>query len=638
MARVSIKLNSLRGLQNPAAWLRFAWPVAAGFLVIWLVIHIMYFGGPRESLAAKAESEIMRFALRNAVYTRHASAKPVVSFSVSNADLEVLAHAPHPALQDAHIQEYAQVIEYSARFKPRWIVASWLTHAHPMTPEYLQPITSTIDRLKLNDRITLAINLFASGSVDNDFARRYNVVEARDCFHDVNLHCSYSPDWSWMPQQIFFRFLQIPERFMSTNLPHHLPNIMLNLPASKSLLRYRFMDARAPVAGQIPEDAIVFIGNDSAQDVMFRDNKEVLQRTYVAQSNRTRSLQADGIAWHVFWASMSAMLLDQKMIQVAPLWINLVICILAAILIFALAFRKLGHSMFISLTALVAITLLFNYFSVKSFGFYLPVTPIFLTYFISLTAALFLSVAISNYKKWHLLAIARRAEEAGDLKQNFLQLISHNLNTPIAQLKGLLELIVSGKPENASLNQALLLADYVRITSRAALGTSAMTTQAIGAERRLLKDVLDSFLDDEGSFLKRIGAKLLIQSRTDESDGGVWGHPIAFDSDLFSNALLYTIILITEELPSSEISLSTVSLPNTGSSADTIHLALSATRTTESKRDIDPPRFLNDTLRRYLDTAAAIGRINVKINEHRAILTLRDENHQLESDSSLSLQ
>lgn len=637
MARVNKKLNSLRVFQNSAARLRFAWPVAAGLVVIWLVIHIMYFGGPRESLAAKAESEIMRFALRNSVYARPSSSKPVVSFSVSNSDLEVLSHAPNPALKDAHIQEYAQIIEYSARFKPRWIVASWLTHAHPMTPEYLQPITSTIDRLKLNDRTTLAINLFASGSVDADFARRYNVVEARDCFHDVNLHCSYSPDWSWMPQQIFARFLEIPERFMSTNLPHHLPNIMLNLPTSKSLLRYRFMDARAPVAGEIPEDSIVFIGNDSTQDVMFRDNKEVLQRTYVAQSNRTRSLQADGIAWHVFWASLSAMLLDQKMVRVAPFWINLVICTLAAIFIFALAFRKLGHSMFIGLVALVVVTLLFNFFSVKSLGFYLPVTPIFLTYFTSLTAALFLSVAISNYKKWHLLAIARRAEEAGDLKQNFLQLISHNLNTPIAQLKGLLDLIVSGRPDNASLNQALLLADYVRITSRAALGTSAMATLAVGAERRHLKDVLDSFLDDEGAFLRRIGTKLSIHSRFDESDGSAWVHPIAFDTELFSNALLYTIVLITEELPSSDISLSTVSLPNAGSAADTIHLALSATPTVGSKRDIDPPRFLNDTLRRYLDTAAAVGRINVKINEHRAILTLRDEN-QFESVSSLSPQ
>ena len=622
-------------LQNaPVTWLRFAAPIVTGLLLIWLIIHIMYFGGPRESLVARTESEVLRFSLRNSVYSTADSGKQVIAFSASSTDLKVTKRAPHPALNDAHIMEYAQVLEYVARHNPKWIVMSWLTQAHPMTPEYLEPLTSAIDRLKIHDRVTLALNFFAAGTIDPNFARRYNVVEARDCYHEINLHCSFSPDWSWMPQQILSRFLPEPDKYTSTNLPHHLPNIIMNLPDIGSLRQFSFLDARDPVASAIPEDSIVFIGNSATQDVMFRDNKEVLQRTYVANSTANRSLQADGIPWHMFWASMTAMLLDYKMVEVAPIWFGYLLCAIFFVLILWLAFRKIDRTSIIFFVGIVGGLLSFNLISVPYFQYYLPVTPIFISCFVTLTSSIFLRISMNNYRKSRLLATAQRADEARDLKQNFLQLISHNLNTPIAQLRGLLELMAAETPTNTSIGTALLLADFVRITARATLATSAMPTRTPLIQHLNVGDVLGRFLDDESAFLERFGTKVIIGAPVDSTSPDEMTRLQQLDVDLLTTTLLFSVLVITAELESSEVSITIPSSTSHGQDTDTIHIAIKAVAVTRAaSRRITPPPFMLETLNRYLDTASVNNRITIKIDQAEALLSIK--NRWSPSDTNL---
>lgn len=609
----------------PLAWLRFAAPIVTGLLLIWLIIHIMYFGGPRESLVARTESEVLRFSLRNSVYSTGGSGKNVIAFSALSTDLKVTKRAPHPALNDAHITEYAHVLDYVARYKPKWIVMSWLTQAHPMTPEYLAPLTSVIDQLKIHDRVTIALNFFAAGTVDPNFARRYNVVEARDCYHEINLYCSFSPDWSWMPQQILSRFLPEPDNYTSTNLPHHLPNIILNLPDVGSLRQFSFLDARDPVASPIPEDSIVFIGNSAVQDVMFRDNKEVLQRTYIATSTVNRSLQADGIPWHMFWASMTAMLLDYKMVKVAPIWFGYLLCTIFFALILWLAFRKIDRTSIIFFASIVGGLLSFNLFSVPYFQYYLPVTPIFISCFVTLTSSIFLRIAINNYRKSRLLATAQRADEAHDLKQNFLQLISHNLNTPIAQLRGLLELMALERPSNTSICNALLLADFVRITARATLATSAMPTQKPLIQNLQIADVFARFLEDESAFLERFGAKIIIMPPIDSLGHDDITQRKQFDVDLLTTALLFSILIITAELESSEVSITTLPSSRPGQDADSLAIAIKAVSVKgAASRRITPPPFMLETLNRYLDTSSANNMITIEIAQAEALLSIKN--------------
>jgi hypothetical protein len=616
------QLNQLIN-QGASKWPRFSVPILIGLLTVLLIIHILHFGGPRESLAARAESEIMRFALANSAKPIHSDKNTVISFSVSDSDLMTMSRAPDLALNDANITEYANVLEYVSRFNPRWVVLTWLTHAHPITPEYLAPLTSLIDRLELRDRVTIALNFFAVGNIEANYARRYNIVEARDCYHDINLHCTFSPEWTWMPQQIFSRFLIEPKKFISTNLPHHLPNIVLNLPTIKSLPNYSFADASEPVAGVIPKNAIVFIGNQATQDIMFRDNKEVLQRSFTAQSNTKQTLQKEGTPWHVFWAAMTAMLIDSRALQVAPDFVIYGLAVACGLLVFSLAFRKIDHLTYMIPIILISLLLLVNLVTIGSFHYYVPVTPILITCITAVPSAIFIMTTLNNYRKWHLLAVARRADESGDLKQNFLQLISHNLNTPIAQLKGLLELLGADSPNNIPLSRALILTDYVRLTAKAALATSAAPTRSPNFRRQSLRSVVDGFLDDELAFFRRMGLEITIPESGSEVDGGVWSRNISLDSDLVNHCLVFAVVLHAGSQDCSQVSLNALVTPGIDAEHDFLHISLQMSGQRGGNNHFDPPPFMKDTITRYLDSVISTSEISFRSSENDASITFK---------------
>ena len=231
---------------------------------------------------------------------------------------------------------------------------------------------------------------------------------------------------------------------------------------------------------------------------------------------------------------------------------------------------------------------------------------------------------MNNYRKSRLLAAAQKADEARDLKQNFLQLISHNLNTPIAQLRGLLELMAAETPTNISIGNALLLADFVRITARATLATSAMPTRTPLIQHLNVGDVLGRFLDDESAFLERFGTKVSIGVPLDNTNHDEMTRLKQLDVDLVATTILCSILIVTAELESSEISITIPSSPSQEQDTDTIHIVIKAVLDKDlPARRINPPPFMLETLNRYLDTAAANNRISIQIGHNEALLSIK---------------
>src|SRR5688572_21262148 len=81
--------------------LRLAAPILLGAALISIVISTVWFGGKRESLAAYAEANLLRFALRVSVQPAKPDSRVVV-ISVKDSDLQTLQRAPHQLLKDAH--------------------------------------------------------------------------------------------------------------------------------------------------------------------------------------------------------------------------------------------------------------------------------------------------------------------------------------------------------------------------------------------------------------------------------------------------------------------------------------------------------------------------------------------------------
>jgi signal transduction histidine kinase len=549
-------------------WLRLLFPILVGAILIAMFVQVMIFGGKRENLVSQGESTFIRWSL---AFAKHLAgplnsidesgnrliAKPqVVTISVRDNDLDTLEAAPNAQLRDAHIREYANVLEQVAASNPSWVVISWLTYAHPMTEDYLKPLTTVINRLNLHGKVTLAVNFFAVGTIPTEFLQTYNLVEARDCGYEINVICALRPDLTWMPQQIMNRFFISPKPWhVSLNLPDVGPNILLNLPPSSSIVSHSFLDFRPPVMAAIAPGSIVFIGNDTLQSLHFRDNKEALQRTYTVNSQSQRTHMKDGIPWHVFWAEMASMFISEDTIAVVPEWAVLALIVAMTLLMIA-AIARWGGSALAPFLAMAAGCYGINFFLVSSYKIYLPLTLMLVTEMLVFMAAAFISVAYSSYSKWRFQAEAQLAESTADIKQNFIHLISHNLNTPIAQLRGLLEILSLKNPDDRAIGKAAISLEIIRLTVRAVLNTTTMAAQELAWEDHSIRNFIHEFLENENIFFRQTGVNVVISpAEADEDHGEIWFYKCAFDHAIASACLVYASALLSLRMNSSQISL-----------------------------------------------------------------------------------
>src|SRR5690606_21294012 len=105
----------------------------------------------------------------------------------------------------------------------------------------------------------------------------------------------------------------------------------------------------------------------------------------------------------------------------------------------------------------------FNNFSMRYFGFYLPIFDVLYTAFLATLLSAFLGISYNLYRQSVLTAEQEGMAENIDLKSNFLSLVTHNLNTPIAKLKGLFDVITMQGFYNRFRNQVDLCRQKVAL-------------------------------------------------------------------------------------------------------------------------------------------------------------------------------
>jgi signal transduction histidine kinase len=601
---------------------RFLAPLVLGAVLIGMVLHMLNFGGRRESLAARAESAFIRGALvfHGMMASKSLGEWPIVTISAADDDRPAIRLSSHGTLMDASIEEYASVLERVAASHPQWIVISWLTYAHSLSPEHLKPLTAVIDRLGIRDRVTIAVNLYASETIPADFMRAYHIVEARDCYYEVNLFCTVAPDWEWMPQQVMNRFMRPKSAWViSKNLPHVLPNILLNVPEVSHLTHYQFLDFRPPVMAHIPDGAVVFIGNDMSQEFGFRDNKDALQKTYTAMSKASTTLMKDGVPWHVFWAQMAAMFAENRYIAVLPQWIgwSVIVVLISGVVV---GMRMSRRWTLWSLFAVGLSVVLLNLVTVPLMQLYVPVMPLAMAVVVLFIGATFSSVAYSSYSKWRLQAAADLAESTADIKQNFIHLISHNLNTPIAQLRGILEILASDHPGEQSLGDAMQVLEWMRVTVRSVLNTVTMAHQSLRVEEIGFRAMMGDFQEQENGFFKRLGIDLVLRpAESDEDLGEIWFYRFKLDLEMARMCLLYATCIIILKCRSSKITINC--MPLNDEPADPKGLSLSIIAESSNSLNLNiAADFAIAAMLRFLAMAESRGTVTVSQEDLRLTL------------------
>ena len=409
---------------------RIAAPLVVAATLLYFLISSMHYGGVRESLASKAEAELINLSLM--VSIKNSPNKSVV-ISVKDEDLAFLERSRSTSLRDASLGEYAVVLDNVLNSQPKHVFISWLAGAHSLDGKTLKPVLAVIDKYQARNKVTITLPLSISGEVPEHLGSTYDIIDGDDCVYKVNRFCSYLPDYGWVIYRVTEKANhRIPESAISTNMPHKSPNFLLNLPTRKSLIELSF--------GNISKDGIskehigktFFIGNDSTQKLKYQNSKYVLQRTFTTESDSNGTLLYSGQPFHGFWAQIGQMASNNDYVGIANSTRTLIFAIvLCALILFGFKLLSSSGAFAVWVVCLFWFPI-FNGFIIRYYNFYVPQFGILFAGFIFFLFITFLLQSINIYVQTKSASRAAAFSDVAEVKGNFISLISHNLNTPIA--------------------------------------------------------------------------------------------------------------------------------------------------------------------------------------------------------------
>jgi len=193
------------------------------------------------------------------------------------------------------------------------------------------------------------------------------------------------------------------------------------------------------VSPQAVKDKIIIIGQ----------NLELTEKDYILTPYSRSSIAMTTTEMH---ANMFDTLISNNAIVRAPPWLNLALTILISIITVYIVFAVRP-----AVGLLIIISLLFSYVAISyfafwPFGFWIsmahPLLAIFLCYYFFIPYRLI----IENRRSWEYYEKNRLLKQVEELKTNFISMMSHDLKTPIARIKGMTDVILADQ-QNVSVEQ-----------------------------------------------------------------------------------------------------------------------------------------------------------------------------------------
>ncbi len=475
------------------------------FLTIVLVFltGVLHSNGRRESLAAAAEAIFIEHALKKAVYPAKGDDR-VLLVSVDDADFEAgIEPAPSTHHADAHLSEYLKILERILSEGPSKVYLTWNVAAHPNDEGYWLGL---IHLLKKMDPQRQTVEIVYSVEVRKELPPLGDIkfLTAADCHYEVNSFCAYFPAWDrWIMQVIFENYWDRQSPWVvSSNLPHIRKSYLLNLPEVKEIRSYSFSDLLLKSSEHVPfKDKIVFIGSNNSQPGVDPGNKTALQKTFTARSPYHNSnLDSFGVPLHVFWAQVSRMFLDGQTVRILPREGTAFVVILVLVLIALSAWQKILGLFFMVFVLLSLASPVLNSYIVTYFRFYIPSFEIIYWGFLGFTALGFIQLSLNSYSQSFAESEVKQASRHHALKSNFIAMISHNLNTPMAQLQGLVDLLESNEAKPIRGVIAHLRQDVQTV-----LLNSSMDTERVLAKMFSFELLEQELKRGSGQILDRLG-------------------------------------------------------------------------------------------------------------------------------------
>ena len=519
-------------------WLDVLWPLLLAGSLIGLLTFVIYAGQRHMRLASGGEDALLSASLAIAGSIPMTRQNETVVISADERDLTAqipsgpIVAEEGTSIHDIKVEGYARVLRRIAFAGPKLLVLSWTPSAHVGPESDYSALVDAMKQVPRGVKILLAYPPTEKWTIPAELQKLVSSVADSPCddYTDAQLVCPFNtahkPFSDWVIQAMLVE-LHVDEpalrrrSVVSSDIARTHPSFIVNVDDPQNITTFAFRDILSPTFDlQVIRGKVAFVGSNLMQPERVR-SQPAIRRVLTSQSTG-EDLRLDGTPVHVFWAQLAGMFLANEAVSVPAGGIQALVIVLFCALMLLVLYR-FGDVAAIGAFVSFALSAPFvNGAAIRLMHVYIPLFDLYYFGLGTLILAGFGMLSKEAFHRWRLEESQRLHSHTADLKMNFTSLISHNLNTPIAKLQGVLDML-SHIPEAdtwrgpiaaAQTNTAMLLL-YVK----SVLVTTAIEENSISPTPCTAQRITEEFVGNYQTILCRLGIRLEVLA--DEDDEGL---------------------------------------------------------------------------------------------------------------------
>ncbi|MCB9228551.1 MAG: HAMP domain-containing histidine kinase [Deltaproteobacteria bacterium] len=544
-------------------WLDVLYPLVLSGVLFSGLTYFIYHGEKHRSISGKAESQLLYFSVRAASPRIVRVPDRVLTVSLQESDLRSVDSYEYHGFRDVTMPEYARLIQKILDSGGRYIVVNWM-HSQKRIPDY-QPLVHVLKNAPEGSKIIFAVPPKLQDFVPEDLFRYSVILESDPCAMDVQVMCVYQSHWEgWVIQEIVrdswqSRTVMRERQVISKNLPRIFSGYILYLNKESDFKDYSYSEILAAenISDKTFRHKMIFIGNSLIQDRL--GDYVQLGRVGTSMTERDSDPRVAGTPFHQFWAQIAQLFIDDALVTVVPEWLSFSLALIFAIIItlcLACSGVPVALGVYLSIAVLAPLV---NALLIHFFYLYIPVFDTIYAGLSTFILVTFFRLSVESFRQWRLDCQSQEDEEIADIKSNFISLVSHNLNTPVAKMQGMLDILgqLPLLPElSADIQRAGSLVAGIQLCIRHVLVMTAIEDRRMNHEPMSIMGIRKEFQSYMNPPLRKFGIHVRMKElRSDSMDELI---PLHFDRRVLM-AVIGSMVLFSvksERTQSAEVELS----------------------------------------------------------------------------------
>lgn len=536
-------------------WFDVVYPITVAMILFASLTYVVYSGQRSSRLSLLAEQKLLEFSVKLSKGRADRSGDALLAVSADAVDARVLGRAPGGVVPDAALASYARILEKLEAAGVPVIFLGLDPEAHPLDEVYLLPLVETLARLKQNGKTKVYIAA-PSAHLDrlpeelSKLATPLDDAPCDDLPEKVQSSCPYSVKWDdWvLPVIVNETMGGAPQKEDSPWLTELLPSIqpayVLNLPDPQTIRRLSFREALA--LPSLPPARFAFVGSDLA-GALASGGQYVKRFTRTVYDRAEADPEISGTPLHVFWAQIASMFLDGATVRLpTQSYVVLAVAIFCLVITGAMALFGGTAATGMFLVAMLAGPFI-NALAMRKLGLYMPLFDCAYFGLSTFIVVGFARLSLTAFQRWRLAAQGRVHARTADLKGNFISLLSHNLNTPVAKLQGMLAILGTTSGSAGAVREAERHAARLEFAIRSILIASALEEGSLAPTARSARALMDEFLRTHGAALRRMGVRVAMVANPEPGEEDLVMMPLAFDvKALISSIAAYAALFAAD--------------------------------------------------------------------------------------------